>query len=93
MKTSEILILILTVAGLSLFCAQGLLEAWSALVLLGLVAAALLWHSQDQLREKMRTKEQSLKTQVRSSAKDASLAELRTCVFNDCSFVRIFSRS
>lgn len=75
MKTSEILILILTVAGLSLFCAQGLLEAWSALVLLGLVAAALLWHSQDQLREKMRTKEQSLKTQVRSSAKDASLKQ------------------
>ena len=47
MKTSEALILIVTVAGLALFCAQGLLEAWSALVLLGLVAMALLWHSQD----------------------------------------------
>ena len=50
MKTSEALILIVTVAGLALFCAQGLLEAWSALVLLGLVAMALLWHSQDTLR-------------------------------------------
>ena len=75
MKTSEALILIVTVAGLALFCAQGLLEAWSALVLLGLVAMALLWHSQDTLRETMRTKEQTLKTQVRSSAKDASLKQ------------------
>ena len=47
MKTSEALILIVTVAGLALFCAQGLLEAWSALVLLGLVSMVLLWHSQD----------------------------------------------
>ncbi|MFR0979713.1 MAG: ATP-binding protein [Holdemania filiformis] len=57
MKTSEALILIVIVAGLALFCAQGLL----AYALVSRTGRNGAWHSQDTLRETMRTKEQTLK--------------------------------
>lgn len=75
MSIREFGILSLATLLLAALCETQGLNPALALVLLAATAALLSWHYQDQLRQKAKTKEQSLRTQAKISAKDASLKQ------------------
>ena len=73
MRLRELIILAALTLLLGLLCSFGVLSAWLALGMMALAAGILSWFAQDQLRQNMKSKEQTLQTQLRISDKDASL--------------------
>lgn len=75
MRVKEFIILLISGLFLGLLVDLVLIPSWSGVVLITVIAMGMSWHYQNALREKMKSQQQTLQTQIRSSTKDARLKE------------------